>query len=79
MIEADVFGSRDLCEATLPGDRPGSTFTCELMREMRHWPFPAWEVRIVKGKELGCTTHVRDEWLKLIERYDPTVAETKMV
>ena len=62
-----TFGSKDICQATMPN---GDQFECLLTRKMRTWDFPAWEVRITKGPELGCTTHVREEQLQLLEAFD---------
>tara|TARA_R110000744_G_scaffold289790_1_gene400604 strand:- start:2567 stop:2806 length:240 start_codon:yes stop_codon:yes gene_type:complete len=58
----------DLCRATLPNDK---TFKCTLVRIMQQWDFPAWEVHIDEPGKLGWVTHIRKEWLTLIEAYDP--------
>ena len=63
-----TFGNKDICKATPPN---GKQFECLLTRKMRTWNFPAWEVRITKGPDLGCTTHVTEEQLELVEAYDP--------
>ena len=69
-----VFTSNDVCKATLPNDEQ---FECRLSRKMRSWNFPAWEVRITKGPQLGCITHVREEQLELVEAYDPDTHRTR--